>query len=47
MTHEIVGRLVNNGKITIPKLIRDLDGATDGDTVKIVYVGCLKREVSM
>ena len=44
MVHEIIGKLINNGKITIPKSIRDLDKAHDGDTVKLIYVEALKRD---
>lgn len=43
MPHEVVGMVINHGKITIPKYIRDLDGITDGDLVKLVYVETLRK----
>lgn len=43
LSHEVIGKVINHGKITIPKYIRDLDGINDGDLVKLVYIETLRK----
>jgi len=40
---EFVARVFKDGKITIPKHLRDLHGVTDGDYVRSALVEVLKK----
>lgn len=41
---EFIRRTYENGKLTIPKEIRDLHGIRDGDYVRVVIVGVVRAE---
>ena len=43
MLEEFVARVFKDGKITIPKHLRDLHGVTDGDYVRSALVEVLKK----
>jgi hypothetical protein len=40
---EFVARVFKDGKVTVPKHVRDLWGVVDGDYVRLVLVEVLKR----
>jgi bifunctional DNA-binding transcriptional regulator/antitoxin component of YhaV-PrlF toxin-antitoxin module len=40
---EFVARVFKDGKVTIPKHLRDLCGVVDGDYVRLVLVEVLKK----
>ncbi len=40
---EIVGRVFNGGKVTVPKQLRERFNVEDGDYVRLVLVEVLKK----
>jgi bifunctional DNA-binding transcriptional regulator/antitoxin component of YhaV-PrlF toxin-antitoxin module len=40
---EFVARVFKDGKVTVPKHLRDLCGVADGDYVRLALVEVLKR----
>jgi bifunctional DNA-binding transcriptional regulator/antitoxin component of YhaV-PrlF toxin-antitoxin module len=43
LLEEFVARVFKDGKITIPKHLRDLHGVTDGDYVRLALVEVFKK----
>ncbi|WP_309493585.1 hypothetical protein [Candidatus Hecatella orcuttiae] len=41
-----VGRVLRDGKVTIPKRIRELVGVVEGDYVRLELVGVVKAKVA-